>query len=541
MQDHSLVIESTPRGNNLHFSSRFNAAAVFIDRHLTQGRGDAVAIRTEREDITFAELAERVARAGNALRTLGMARGSRLLMVVLDEPEFFYLFWGAIKAGIVPVPVNTLLRAADYAGLIEDSEAAALIYSPELAAEIEPALAMARHRPAIVLATRGDAALPEVMAMASPNLDPVPTSPTDDGYWLYSSGSTGRPKGTVHAQRDLAVACHHYGIETLGLREEDVFFSAAKLFFSYGLSNGMAFPLWVGGTAILMPGRPTPESSFAIIDRFRPTVFFGVPTLFARQIAEFTRLKPNLSSLRFCVSAGEPLPAHLFTRWYELTGTEIIDGIGSTEMTHMYISNRPGAVRPGSTGRAVPGYELKIVDEQGREVPPGISGRLLVRGLSVAKGYWHNPRPIAIDGWFDTGDTYCANEDGTYTYSGRSDDMLKVGGIWCSPIEIESALIEHPEVLEAAIIGREDGDGLIKPEAWIVLQNQEAPAPEGLAEALVRHCKERLAPYKYPRWFYFVPELPKTATGKIQRFKLRERQARREDTKMPERDENAAA
>ncbi len=523
MQDHSILVTPGPGASQIHFAPRFNVAAAFIDRHLAEGRGTAIAIRTESEEITYTTLAERVARTGDALLALGVPRGGRLLMVVLDEPAFFYLFWGAIRAGIVPVPVNTLLRAADYAWMIDDSAADALAYSPELATEIAPALRQARHQISVVLPTRGDGeALPALMAAASATLAPAARGPEDECYWLYSSGSTGRPKGAIHAQRDLAVACYYYGTETLGLRAGDVFFPAAKLFFSYGLSNAMAFPLWVGGTAILMPGRPTPEATFAAIEHFRPTIFFGVPTLFARQIAEFARLKPDLSSLRFCVSAGEALPAHLFAAWRELTGTEIIDGIGSTEMTHMYISNRPGDVRPGSTGRAVPGYDLKIVDEEGREVPAGTPGRLLVRGLSIAKAYWRNPRPTAVDGWFDTGDTYCANEDGTYTYSGRSDDMLKVGGIWCSPVEIEAALIEHPEVLEAAIVGRADADSLIKPEAWIVLKNQDAPPPAGIVEALVHHCKTRLAPYKYPRWFHFVADLPKTATGKIQRFKLRE-------------------
>lgn len=523
MQDNTVAIEPGPSGSRLRFAPRFNVAAAFIDRHLAEGRGASVAIRTAEEEVSYAALAERVARCGNALLDLGVPRGGRVLMPVLDGPAFFYLFWGAIKAGIVPVPINTLLRAADYAYMIEHSACAALVYSPELAAEIEPALAQASHRTPVVLRTKGEGpSLPAQMEAASPLLEPEVVGPEDDCYWLYSSGSTGRPKGAVHAQRDLAVACQLYGVETLGLRSTDVFFSAAKLFFSYGLGNAMAFPLWVGGTAALMPDRPTPESTFAAIARFRATVFFGVPTLFARQIAEYPRLQPDLSSLRFCVSAGEALPAHLFDGWRRLTGTEIIDGIGSTEATHMYISNRPGDVTPGTTGRAVPGYGLKIVDADGAELPQGTPGRLLIRGDSIAKCYWHSPKPTVVNGWFDTGDTYCANPDGTYTYSGRSDDMLKVGGIWCSPVEIEAALIEHPDVLEAAVVGREDADGLVKPEAWIVTKHPEAPPPPDIEAALVRHCKTRLAPYKYPRWVRLVTDLPKTATGKIQRFKLRQ-------------------
>lgn len=525
MQDNTVAVEPSPSGSRIRFAPRFNVAAVFIDRHIAEGRGDALAIRTAHQDVTYAELAENVARCGNALLALGIPRGARMLMMVLDGPVFFYLFWGAIKAGIVPVPVNTLLRATDYAGLIEDSGCMAVVFSPELAAEVEPAIATAEQRPMVVLRTSGDGlTLPALMARADTTLEPAPVGPEDDCYWLYSSGSTGRPKGAVHAQRDLAVACQRYGMETLGLRQDDVFFSAAKLFFSYGLGNAMAFPLWVGGTAVLMPDRPTPETTFAAMERFRPTVFFGVPTLFARQIAEFPRLKPDLSSLRFCVSAGEPLPAHLFENWLQLTGTEIIDGIGSTEATHMYISNRPGDAVAGTTGRCVPGYGLKIVDERGTELPTGTPGRLFISGESIAKYYWHNPRPTVVDGWFDTGDTYRANPDGTFTYSGRSDDMLKVGGIWCSPIEIESALIEHPAVLEAAVVGREDADGLVKPEAWIVPKHPDAPVDPEIEAMLVRHCKSRLAPYKYPRWVHLVPDLPKTATGKIQRFMLRKRQ-----------------
>ena len=521
MQDNTIVVEQGPSGSRLRFAPRFNAAAAFIDRHIAEGRGAAVAIRTAEEDVSYAALVANVARCGNALLALGVPSRARLMMLVLDGPAFFYLFWGAIKAGIVPVPVNTLLRAADYAWLIDDSACAGLVYSPELAAEVEPALARASHRPQVVLRTVGDGlALPALMAAAPDALDPLPVGPQDDCYWLYSSGSTGRPKGAVHAQRDLAVACQRYAVETIGVGPGDVFYSAAKLFFSYGLGNAMAFPLWVGGTAVLMPGRPTPESTFAMIERFRPTVFFGVPTLFARQIAEFPRLRPDLSSVRFCVSAGEALPAHLFEAWRALTGTEILDAIGSTEAAHMYIANRPGQAKPGSSGRPVPGYDLKIVDERGAEVPVGTPGRLLLRGESIAKYYWHNPKPTAVNGWFDTGDTYRRDADGTYTYAGRSDDMLKVGGIWCSPIEIESALIEHPEVLEAAVVGREDADGLVKPEAWIV------PKRPGQASdfeaALVRHCKARLAPYKYPRWVHVVEDLPKTATGKIQRFMLRQ-------------------
>jgi len=524
MQDNSVAVEPGPAGSRLRFAPRFNVAAAFIDRHLAEGRGAKIVIRTAAEEVSYAALAERVARCGNALLGLGIPRGGRLLMVVLDGPAFFYLFWGAIKAGIVPAPLNTLLRAADYAYLIEDSACAGIAFSPELAAEIEPALDQARHRPPVALRTAGEGlALPAVMGEAASVLEPAAAKSEDDCYWLYSSGSTGRPKGAVHSHRTLALTSQHYAVETLGAVADDVFFSAAKLFFSYGLGNAMSFPLWTGGTSVLTPDRPTAESAFAAIERFRPTLFFGVPTLFARQIAELPQRRPDLSSVRCCVSAGEALPAHILETWRQLTGIEILDGIGSTEAGHVYIANRPGDVTPGTSGRPVSGYEVKVVDDEGAELPRGAPGRLLLRGESIAKYYWRNPKPTVVDGWFDTGDIYRVNADGTYSYSGRGGDMLKVGGIWCSPIEIEAALIEHPEVLEAAVVGREDADGLVKPEAWIVRKRSEREIPNGIEADLVRHCKARLAPYKYPRWVRFVPELPKTATGKIQRFVLRQR------------------
>jgi len=524
VQDNTVVIEPGPAGSRLRFAPRFNAASVFIDRHLAEGRGGKIAIRTASEAVTYATLAENVARCGNALLGLGIPRGGRLLMVVLDGPAFFYVFWGAIKAGIVPVPLNTLLRAADYAYLIDDSRCSGLVYSPELAAEVEPAIRQAGQPPPIVLRTAGEGrSLPAVMGEAPAALEPAAARAGDECYWLYSSGSTGRPKGAVHAHRDLALTSQLYAVDTLGAGIDDVFFSAAKLFFSYGLGNAMSFPLWTGGTAVLMPDRPTAESTFAAIERFRPTLFFGVPTLFARQNAELAQRRPDLSSLRYCVSAGEALPAHILETWRRLTGIEILDAIGSTEAGHMYIANRPNDVTPGTSGRPVAGYALKVVDDDGNEVPQGSPGRLLLRGESIALYYWNNPRPTLVDGWFDTGDIYRVNADGTYAYSGRGGDMLKVGGIWCSPIEIESALIEHPAVLEAAVVGREDADGLIKPEAWIVPKEADCDPADGIEAELVRHCKTRLAPYKYPRWVYFVPELPKTATGKIQRFVLRQR------------------
>ena len=507
----------------------FNVAVPFIDRHRDEGRGGKAAIIADDTDTTvsYEQLAERVNRCGNLLRSLAGEPGGRVLMVVKDCPEFFYLFWGAIKAGLVPAPLNTLLRADDYRFMIEDSQCAGLVYSPEYLGEVSRALAVADHSPQFVLCTEGPSSVTDMMEESSPALTPAPTTADSECFWLYSSGSTGRPKGAVHRHRDIVTTCVHYAANTLGVTEDDVCFSAAKLFFAYGLGNSMTFPLWTGGTAVLSGERPTPEMTFGIIERRRPTLFFGVPTLYAAQLRALDGLLedrvPDLSSLRCCVSAGEALPADIFRRWRERTGVLVLDGIGSTEALHIFISNTSEDFRPGSSGRPVPGYEAKILDESGTPVASGEAGRLFIRGDSTAQAYWNNPGKTAdtmVDGWLNTGDTYYQDEEGYFVYCGRSDDMLKVGGIWCSPVEIEGRLVEHPKVLEAAIVGRADDDQLIKPEAFVVL-NDPSDAGEGLAEELLEHCKEGLARYKYPRWFQFVEDLPKTATGKVQRYKLR--------------------
>jgi benzoate-CoA ligase family protein len=502
----------------------FNAAVAFIDRHLLEGRGAKAAIRGARGEVTYAQLFANVNRCGNALLSLGIAPGNRLLMVVKDCPEFFYLFWGAIKAGIVPVPLNTLLRSGDYQYMMEDSGCTAIIWSPEFAQEVEPALKTCARRPKVAMLVDGDDGLAGAMKTASDQLKPAPAGPETECFWLYSSGSTGRPKGAVHRQRDMVVTSQYYGVETLGAREEDVFFSAAKLFFAYGLGNAMTFPLWVGGTSILLETRPTPAATFEVIAKFRPTLYFGVPTLYAAQLQAMEKAPADFSSVRACVSAGEALPGDILLRWKEKTGTVILDGIGSTEALHIFISNRLDDYKPGCSGRVVKGYEARIIDERGASVPPGTLGRLQIRGASTAAYYWNNPektKATMLEGeWLDTGDTYSHDAQDYYYYSGRSDDMLKVGGIWCSPFEIESALVSHPMVLEAAVVGRADDATLIKPEAWVVLKDGSKAGSE-LEDELRQHCRNQLAPYMFPRWFRFVDTLPKTATGKIQRFKLR--------------------
>ena len=524
MDDHTVAVDTAQTPTALAFAGTFNVAVPFIDRHLAEGRGAKVAIRDARGAVTYARLAADVNRAGNALAALGLGRGDRVLMVVKDCPFFFYLFWGAIKAGFVPVPLNTLLRAPDYRFVIENARAACIVWSPEFAGEVEPALAEASHRPAHALPAEGEGdTFSARLAAASDVLAPAPASADNPAFWLYTSGSTGTPKGGVHRHRDMVVTSQYFAVDTLGVTADDTHYSAAKLFFAYGLGNAMTFPLWTGGTAVLSAERPTPASTFATIEAFRPTVYYGVPTLYAAQLQALESASPDLSSVRLCVSAGEPLPAPLLERWRAATGLDIVDGIGTTESLHIFISNRPGKVAPGTSGTPVPGYAVRLVNDDGRDVAPGETGNLLIRGQSLIAGYWDEPErtAAAFDGaWMRTGDTYTIDEAGNYVCCGRSGDMLKVGGIWVSPVEIEARLIAHEAVLEAAVVGRADDDGLIKPEAWIVPAEGQSPG-ERLSEALVAHCKAGLARYKYPRWIRYVDALPKTATGKIQRYKLR--------------------
>lgn len=518
--------EETSQGTRTEFSPVFNAAVPFIDRHLNEGRAEKVVIRTTYgQEITYQQLSDNVNRCGNLLSSWGLKAEDRIIMVVKDCPEFFYIFWGAIKAGYVPIPVNTLLRAKDYAYIISDSECKAVIYSPEYEGEVKSAIANYDYNPDHLVLTEGDEkSLQHQMKSVSRELEPAVTKAEDNCFMLYSSGSTGDPKGVMHRHESLVVVSQLYGVYTLGIREDDNCFSAAKLFFAYGAGNAMYFPLWVGASAILFDGRPTPETTFDVIERFSPTLYFGVPTLYAAQLMALETKDLNTSSIRACVSAGEGLPEDLYNRWKEKTGLMILDGIGATEILHIFISNRLDDVKPGSTGKTVPGYEGKIVDEEENEVPDGDSGELWIKGGSTSKQYWKKPEKTAktMKGeWLSTGDTYTRDAAGYYYYSGRNDDMLKVGGIWTSPFEIEAKLIEHPKVLEAAVVGCEDENELTKPKAYIVLKNKEDQSDD-LNSELLQHCKKGLAPYKYPRWFVYIDELPKTATGKIQRFSLRQ-------------------
>ncbi len=515
----------------------YNAASDFVDRHLLEGRGGRVALEDDAASVTYAELAARVGRAGNALAALGLEMEQRVLLLLEDGIDFAAVFFGAIKIGAVPVPVSTWLTGRDYDYMLRDSRARVLVVSSSLLDKVTELLGTQPFLEHVVVqgasapvaaSTRGvaHARLEALLERASPDIEAAPTTRDDASFWLYTSGSTGQPKAAVHAHSDMLYTAEYYGVGVLGITERDVVFSAAKLFFAYGLGNALTFPLRVGARAHLLAARPSTAAVIAQLSsttRALPTIFCGVPTLYASLLADPALPHAGALALRRCTSAGEALPADVSRRWRAHTGVEILDGIGSTEMLHIFISNRPGEVRDGTTGTVVPGYEAKVVGDLGEELPPGEIGDLLVSGPSSAASYW-NKRELSLrtfqGRWTRTGDRYVKTEDGYFVYQGRADDMLKVGGIYVSPFEVEAALIAHPSVLEAAVVGCGDESDLVKPKAFVVLKAGTAPSAAH-ADLLKAHVKAILAPYKYPRWIEFVAELPKTATGKIQRFKLR--------------------
>ncbi len=509
---------------------RFNFAQHLLA--LNTGRPAKAAFIDDAGTLSYGVLDLRVRQLAGALRGAGIKREERVLLLMQDCNDWPVAFLGALYAGVVPVAVNTLLTADDYAFMLENSRAQAVLVSGALLPTLTLALTKSDHEVQRVIVSRPIAPLHPAefefeafLGAQAPAPKPSATGADDPGFWLYSSGSTGRPKGTVHSHANPYWTAELYGKAVLQLKESDVCFSAAKLFFAYGLGNGLSFPMSVGATSILMAERPTPDATFKRwlggVGGVKPTVFFGAPTGFAGMLASPHLPKRSEVAMRLVSSAGEALPADLGERFTAHFGVEIIDGIGSTEMLHIFLSNAPGRVRYGTTGWPVPGYDIELRSDDGKPVSDGEPGDLFIHGPSAAMMYWGNrqkTRDTFQGGWTKSGDKYVRNADGSYTYGGRSDDMLKVSGIYVSPFEVEATLVQHPAVLEAAVIGKEDVDGLTKTMAFVVFKNG-ASASE---DELKAFCKERLAPYKYPRFWAFVPDLPKTATGKIQRFKLRE-------------------
>jgi len=506
---------------------KYNAAADLIERNLKAGRGAKTAFIDDAGNYSYADLDERVSRFANLVRRLGIHPEQRILLCLHDTIDFPTAFLGAIKAGVVPVAVNTQLSADEFAFMLVDSRARAAVVS----APVLPAMTAALTEfpePSLKLIVSGSDAEENSLARLTAEMPVVSeaaaTHPDEPCFWLYSSGSTGRPKGTVHIHSSLVQTAELYAIPVMGIAETDIVYSVAKLFFAYGLGNALTFPMAVGATSVLMAERPSPASVSRVLRERRPTVFCGVPTFYAAMLAGNDLPQRDELALRRCVSAGEPLPQEIGRRWSARVGVDILDGIGSTEMLHIFLSNWPDAVRYGTTGRPIPGYELKIVDEEERPVRRGEIGDLLVSGPTSAAYYWNNRgrcRATFMGRWTRTGDKYFEDDDGYYVYCGRSDDMLKVSGMYVSPAEVEAALIAHEDVLEAAVVGAPDENGLTKPKAFVVAK-PGVRGDEELVRALEGHVKGLLAPFKCPRWYAFLDDLPKTATGKIQRFKLRE-------------------
>jgi len=502
-----------------------NAADFFVDRHVREGRGAKPAFVDETGALTYAAFLAESQKFAAGLAKADVRREARIALLLLDTTEFPVCFWGAIRAGVVPIPINTLLPAELCAYILADSRAELVVISRALLAGLLPVLSGLPHLKRIVVAG-GEAGFESLADfMAEGDAPPVEANAAEVAFWLYSSGSTSAPKGTRHLHGSLLATAETYGAQVLKIREDDVVFSAAKMFFAYGLGNSMTFPLSVGATAVLLPHRPTAEAVIRIMEAHQPSVFCGVPTLYA-SLLQHPRLGAGAGSarLRRCISAGEALPEHLGLAWDKVVGVKILDGIGSTEMLHIFVSNTDEKLKYGTSGVAVPGYELKIVDAAGAVLPDGEPGELVVKGESAAEGYWNQrekSRKTFVGEWTFTGDKYVREADGFYRYCGRMDDMFKVSGIWVSPFEVEGALASHEAVLEAAVVGHEDADGLIKPRAFVVLKNSSTPR-EGLVEELQSFVKAKIGPWKYPRWVEIVEDLPKTATGKIQRFKLRQ-------------------
>ena len=509
----------------------YNFAADILQQNLAAGRANTPAFIDPRGSWTYGQLADRVDRFGAMLRALGVRQEERILICLLDTIDWPTAFLGAIKAGVVAVPVNTLMTEDDYRFMLADSRARLLLVSEALYPKFEKLIGESPDLAHVIVSgenTRGHLRFEDAIANATPEPFTAPTTRDDMCFWLYTSGSTGKPKGAVHVHADLRLTNDLYADPILGLNDKDVCYSVAKLFFAYGLGNALTFPMSVGASTILLPDRPTPEGVAALLKAHPVTVFYGVPTFYAAFLASAAAPQRAEVKFRRCVSAGEALPEDVGRRWLERYGVDILDGIGSTEMLHIFVSNRPGDVKYGTTGKPAPGYAVKLVGEDGLPVKKGEMGEMLVSGPTSALMYWNNreqSRKTFLGEWTRSGDKYLEDEQGYFVYCGRNDDMLKVSGLYVSPFEVEGALQAHPEVLECAVVAWCDAEGLVKPKAFVVLKEPEkandAKACDLLSRTLQDHVKSKLAPYKYPRWIEFRRELPKTATGKIQRFKLR--------------------
>lgn len=511
---------------------QYNFAVDILERNLAAGRAGKAAFIDGRGSWSYGSLAQRVDRFAAVLHSLGIQPEQRILICLLDSIDWPTAFLGALKAGVVAVPVNTLLTEDDYRFVLADSRAKLLVVSDTLYPKFANVVGSCPDLGHIIVSgdnSFGHAQLEDLLEQSRGAPPVVDTTCDDMAFWLYTSGSTGKPKGAVHVHGNLKLTHDLYGGPVLGLQESDLCYSVAKLFFAYGLGNALTFPMSVGATTVLLGERPTPESVAALLRRHPITVFYGVPTFYAAFLASEVAPDRSEVTLRRCVSAGEALPSDLGRRWRDRYGVDILDGLGSTEMLHIFLSNRPGEVRYGTTGKPVPGYDVKLLGDDGAPVKKGEMGELLVRGPTSAVMYWNNraqSRATFLGEWTRSGDKYIQDEDGFFVYCGRGDDMLKVSGMYVSPFEVEAALLTHADVLEAAVVAALDGDGLIKPKAFVVLK-AGVKVTDGAGRVLQEHVKAKLAPFKYPRWIEFRSELPKTATGKIQRFKLRDETAAR--------------